>query len=223
LVDEGSVRDAKLSNILDTATTILTKDGYLGYQIRSNRVSTVPNLLTSSVAENINRYLDDVEATLPLRRINRVEGDELPWEAKQEGYVPRGVPHPFAAVERGISEEISRELLKYMRPNAVKLLGLGFDLESLHPDMLFIAIVDLKAEEVLRFARENPGKDYREGKLRFVECTGDALELQEDVAAGKWVPAGKAALIRAYEFVSQVCEIRALKFAEAFEALAEEE
>ncbi|HEX4962927.1 MAG TPA: toll/interleukin-1 receptor domain-containing protein [Thermoanaerobaculia bacterium] len=60
IVDEGSVRGSKLSNILDTATTILTSDGFCGYQARSSRISAVPKLLTSSVAENINRYLDEM-------------------------------------------------------------------------------------------------------------------------------------------------------------------
>ncbi|HEX4962926.1 MAG TPA: hypothetical protein VF173_18965 [Thermoanaerobaculia bacterium] len=160
---------------------------------------------------------------MPFVRVNRIETDELPEEAKQEGYTPRGIPHPFASVERGIGEEISRDLLKYIRPNAIKLLGLGFDLHSFHPDAFFLAALDLKAEEVLRLARERPGKDYREGKLRFVECRAGALEVQEDWATGKWVPAGKAALFRAFEVVNELRETRSVSFAEAFEILAEEE
>ena len=58
LVLAGDLRSSRLSNIVDTATTLLTNDGFLIYSHRGAMQSVDPGRLTSAIAENINPTKD---------------------------------------------------------------------------------------------------------------------------------------------------------------------
>ena len=219
VVENGSVSTCQLSNIVDTGSILLTRDGFFGYQKRGERVSAVPHSFTTGVAENINRHLDDADPNDSKKLFNPNPDGPLPDEACSNDYIPRGVPHPFAAVRRGLGEEVSRLLFPSVGPNAIKLMSVSFDLDVVHPNLLFLIAVDSTVEEVLRVARAQPGRDYFEGHLRFVRADAAAFAANADIAAGKWVPAGKAALFRALELVEALRSRRALTFGQAFELL----
>lgn len=219
VVHNGAVNTCQLSNILDTGSILLTRDGFLGYQKRGERVSAVPHSFTTGVAENINRYLDDADPQDSKRRYHSDPEGPWPDEARSNDYTPRGVPHPFAAVHRGLGEEVSRLVFPSVGPNATKLMSLSFDLDVVHPNLLFLITVDLTADDVLRVARMQPGRDYFEGQLRFVRADAAAFAAASDIAAGRWVPAGKAALFRALELLEALRSKRGLSFTQTFELL----
>lgn len=219
LIKDGDVSSVKLSNILDTATTILSCDGYAAYQERGQRVASVPGLLTSAVAENINRYLDDTVPSDSTKLINIDHFSEEKGFSLDENYRPQGVPHPFAAVRRGIIEELSPDILSHMRPKSIKLTGLSFDLEALHPNILFTACVDLSKNEILDACSKNPGKDWQEGKIHFVRADfGDKETLT--VLEQKWVPAGKASFVRAITLLNALQRKMQKDFKAVFELIA---
>jgi len=219
VVSNGSVQYCKLSNILDTASTIFTRDGFLGYQKRSSRVSAVPSTFTSGIAENINRYLDDADPHDSQKFFNPLPEGPWPEEAQSNDYVPKGVPHPFSAVRRGLREEVSRLIIPHVGPNAIKLMSISFDLEALHPDLLFLITVDMTAEEILRSAGSQPGRDYFEGQLRFVRADAAAFSAEEEIVKGSWVAAGKAALFRALQLIEVLKSARGLGDSQLFELL----
>ena len=136
---------------------------------RSGNVAAAPNKLSSSVSENINRFKDDMCG----RSLVNPDYDDRPVRKVSASYEPKGVPDPFRTATRGIIEELSRTLLKHIRPRAIKLTGLCYNLEGYHPDLLFIAAVDLPKEQVAKLCAERPGKDFREGELRFTPATFD--------------------------------------------------
>jgi hypothetical protein len=197
ILRDGSVAESRLSNILDNAVTLVTSDGFVGYQIRSARVSLGEGSLTSSVAENTNRFLDDAEADAPLMLHNLKEGaDGLSGD-----YRPRGVPHPVAAVLRGFSSEVSPEIGPYIGLNNLYVTGLSFDLEGLHPTLLFSAFTRLSHTEVLDMRRRSPGSEHIEGMIYFVPASFEHEETREILSRDGWIPSGQASLIRALEVI----------------------
>ena len=200
LVQDRDVRHSRLSNIMSNATTILTADRRIGYQARGVSVSSVAGKLTSAVAENTNRYLDDADPTDSrlLRNISAAPTDA------DDMYRPSGVPHPFAAVRRGIAEELSPRLREYLCPESIKLTGISFDLEELHPDLLFLVTINLTAKEIEQICREFPGKDWHEGDTAFVEPDYNKPELQAVLAQPSWVGSGKASLVRAIDVLNDI-------------------
>lgn len=219
IMRNGDVSKSKLANIFDCAVTVITTDGFVGYQVRSDRNASVPNQVTSAVAENINRYLDE---TTPdgkgLLHPTEYIGDLR--KAPGHTYRPSGVPHPFAAASRGIKAELSPSLVAHIRPNAIKLVGLSYGLDSFHPDALFVAAVDRTAEEVLQIWRRDPGKEWREGQLKFTRADFDDRTTQEILADASWVPGGKASFVRVIELVDSVKQEFKTGFSGAFEILA---
>lgn len=216
LIRDLSVRSSKLSNILDTATTIITKDGFAGYQIRSGRVSTAVGRLTSAIAENINRWLDEVDPLDPSRPLNadRVAAKQT---KPDNTYVPRGIPHPFAAVRRGLTSELSPRLEEVVQMHHIRLTGLSFDLEALHPDALFVAFVNATRPEVEQMRAASPGDEHDEGELHFTPASLDSNETLALLKNPGWTPAGQASLFRALEFLDSVKRDNHLSFAGAFE------
>lgn len=182
IAHHGNIRNVKLSNLLDTATTIVTSDGMITYSQRSYRVSASPGQLTCSVAENIHQEKD---GSLQPQR----EGD---------------MPAPFKTVLRGIAEELSPKLLSHVTPRELFLLGMSFDLQAFHPDLLFIVPLPIPFDELLEICREDPGPDFVEGQLKAVPAVRSSQELTLLMAQPNWFPGGKASLIRAIEFLDSL-------------------
>jgi TIR domain len=175
----GKVNDSRLHNILDTATTLVTIDGYVLYTKRGQRVAVGEGKLTSCIAENINAELDRSLEPTP------------PGEA----------PSPFRAALRGMGEEVSPLILNEFRKGNSRLLclGLSYDLQSFHPDALFLGALSITFEQVLAKCKEAPGKDFFEGRIDGFHLEGPYVG--NDFARGNWTGGGKASLLRALEFI----------------------
>jgi hypothetical protein len=205
-----------LTNIVDCNVTIITTDGYAAYQQWSINNSSVANKLSSSVSENINRYKDDVAEG----QLVNPAYEKNPPEEIQEDYEPRGVPHPFRSAKRGIGEEISKSLLNHLRPNALKLTGICYNLEAYHPDFLFVAAIDRTKQQVMEAFHRNQGVGFREvGRLQFLEPSFEREETLSRLAQPGWVAGDEASLFRAIELVDELKK-RHSNFAEVFKELA---
>jgi hypothetical protein len=169
---------ARTPCILDTATTIVTSDGWLAFGIRTRNVQHFVGGATSAVAENIQQKLD--------RSISQEANDLL--------------PSPFRAALRGIAEELSSELLLNFRQGESTLLctGVSFDLVGLHPDALFLALIRESREQVELMS---PAKDL-ENKIFWVRLDGDDDAIFDVLSAYKWTGAGFASLVRALEVLT---------------------
>lgn len=215
VVRDGSVSQSKLSNILDTATTILTKDGFAVYQVRGNAVSAAAERLTSTVAENINRWMDDSDP-LNFESLKNPEWAQSRDEQPDNTYAPVGVPHPFAAVRRGLLSEVSPRLERFLRPGSIRLTGLSFDLEVMHPDALFVAFIDATRSEIEAARHEEPGDEHREGLIKFIPASFDDDETLEVMKSDRWVGAGLASLIRAIQVVDAARRENRWSYSRAF-------
>ena len=202
ILRNGDVSYSRLTNILDCVVTVVTRDGYAGYQVRSDRNAAKPNGISSSVAENINRYRDETSldgARLINERIFRASAGSEPDSTYYPGRDGRSVPHPFAAALRGIRSELSPMLTAHMGPNSLKLSGLSYSLESYQPDALFIAAVNADRDDVLRMCSEHPGDEFHEGQLCFIPARFTDDFVQQLFRKPDWVPAGLASVVRAIE------------------------
>lgn len=204
LLSDGRVERSKLSNIMDNAVALVTSDGYVGYQRRSRRVSLGVGAFTSTVAENTNRFLDDSLPYNPLSLYNRqgTLGD-APTD-----YKPKGVPHPVAAVLRGIESEISPDVRAWVDLKSMYVTGISFDLEGLHPSLLFVVLVGLSRRDVLSARRKTPGTEYIEGSLGFVPIQLEQDDTRTLFRQPNWIPSGQASLIRAIEAIQGVARER---------------
>jgi hypothetical protein len=221
MLKDGTVRHSKLSNMLDSAVTLVANDGFVGYQERSNRVGSVPGRLTSAVAENINRYLDDTDPS-DVTRVFHGELDSAPsHNPPGNDYIPVGVPHPLSAVRRGVRSEISPRVADVVSDHHIKLIGLSFDLEALHPDALWAVFVDLPHNDILQFRRLAPGKEHIEGDLRFTPSTFESENTLHLLADERWIPAGKASCIRTIELIDAVRREKRAGYAAAFQYFRE--
>jgi hypothetical protein len=174
----GSVRTNRFTNILCTATTVITADGFVTYSRRSERVSAQRMKYTSCIAENIHQDKD---------RSLRVDS--------------KGLPVPYRTVLRGIEEELSPLLADWARsnPRHLVLLGMDFDLESFHPDLLFLLAWPGHLQEIESMIKDAPGRDYGEGSMLAVRMKRtDIVGLLDEPM---WVPGGKASVIRAVEYI----------------------
>jgi hypothetical protein len=178
----GIIRNVKLSNILDTAITLVTSEGLAAYSQRSGRVFGGKYEYTSCVAENIHQVKD--------RSLESQVADEL--------------PAPFRTVLRGIREELSPSLGEFIQSRSIFLLGLSFDLQAFHPDLLYMVMLPLSFEDVIEMCRQNPGKDFIEGQIKAVPAVKSSDHLNLLLSESNWTPGGKASLIRAIEFLDAV-------------------
>jgi hypothetical protein len=222
LVRDGDPSKSVLSNILDNAVTLVTTDGFIAYQERGRRVASVPGKLTSAVAENINRYLDETDLLDQTKRLHLLtEISEIDETTIAADYAPTGVPHPFAAAERGIAWELSPRLLDEDGIARLRLTGLSFDLTALHPNALYILPVPFTHDEVINFCQSEPGKEWQEGKLLFMPAYGDLPETRAVLSAPTWVPAGKASVLRALELLRHISVVRSCDVRQAVMHLLE--
>ena len=103
---------------------------------------------------------------------------------------------------RGIEEELSPELRDTVRPAAVLLLGVAFNLRNYHPDLLFAVFVPYTLDEVTEIVRQRPGKDWIEGKeILGVPVSRERAQQSGILSSTNWLPAGKASLLRTNEFL----------------------
>ena len=216
LSDEGRVEQSKLSNILDTATTIITADGYAAYRQRSDRVDAVPGDLTSAVAENINRWLDETSGQ--QGKHERVSQTRSLEDRPDHDYEPRNFPSPVTAVIRGIDEEISEDLSACLHPQDVRLTGIAFDMEAGHPDALFMVLLDMTKEALEERCRSFPGIDSREGRLFFLPVDIRHEHTQQILDQENRVAGGKASLVRSLE-IFKAYERKGYSFKVAFDRL----
>ena len=178
--------------------------------------------LTSAVAENINRYLDDSSLSEPRVLINaQPERAEAPPDiALDARYVPAGVPDPFAAVRRGLSSEISPQVSDFVPDEAIKITGIAFDLDIYHPTLLFCIFAPLSHDELLEISRREPGREAYEIVLHSVRADGRDKSTVSLLCDGDWVQTGKASAIRALEVIESIRRQRNCSYAEAFDVAA---
>ncbi len=176
-----------LSNIVDTATTVITSDGYLLYVERTTQVSDLPSWHTCAVAENFHAIKDRVDFTSKAEIIGL----------------------PFRTVMRGLEEELSPKLNEILESigwdKHLQMLGISFDLEGFHPDLLFLLIVPMTHNEVRKICREFPGKDAAiEGALKSIVISEGGHDMARKLTTTRWTPGGAASVIRSLEYLSAV-------------------
>jgi hypothetical protein len=184
----GSKVRNDLSNIVDTATTLLTSDGVLIYSQRSQDVQIRPMWCTSAVAETMSGTLDNVFLENPQRQL----------------------PAPFDTVLRGIREELSPRLCEIVIEQgfqSILCLGMSFDLEGFHPNLLFLVAMAKTFGEIQQLCREFPGRDFFEGKLIGCDIETGTEEMLNALANRSWTPGGVASVIRTLEFVNSISQL----------------
>lgn len=99
---------------------------------------------------------------------------------------------------------MSREVTQHIGPAGLKITGVSFDLHSFHPDLLYVAAVDLTASEILELRQRRPGVGVDEGHLYFVPAEFRNADTQRALREGNWNPGGKASLVRALEIIDHL-------------------
>ena len=181
----SKVTHSSLSNIVDTATTLITSDGQLIYTQRSQVVHGRDTWYTSSVAEGISGTLDKVFS----KDVKRI------------------LPVPFETVLRGLEEEISpqiKDMVTHQGFQSMICLGMSFDLEGFHPDLLFLIPLSMTFREVQQLCQEYPGKDFFEGKMIGSDIDQGTDEVLATLRRRQWTPGGAASVIRSLEFLNAV-------------------
>jgi hypothetical protein len=203
LAHQGKVEQSRLSNIVGNAITIFTTDRQVGFQDRGERQSVGAKQLSSAVAENLHRYFDDTKPGNPSHVLHPLPPDKKLSDGPDNEKCPpvTGVLHPAAAVRRGITEETSYKMTDCIPEGGIKCTGLCFSLDALQPDLLWIVLVQLTAEQFTRKCRTEHGRDWREGRIRFVPADFKDAETQRVLARTDWIAAGKASLVRAIELI----------------------
>jgi len=161
-IEAGHLARTRLANILVTATTLVTTDGFVLYSERKS-VSANSGLWSCSVAENIHRE-KDASITHP------------------------DIPDPHRTVVRGIAEELSPEISRHIAPDDIVFLGVTFDLDELNPAMLFLARPPLSLEEICARCLDSPGKDYREGVQHWLPGDAEEREWPPTLSDKRWSP-----------------------------------
>lgn len=217
--DSGDFSNCHYSNIVGTATTLVTTDGYVGYLIRGEE-GVAPGRCTSSIAENINRLLDDANPK-DSRDLENPGAQLIPGLEASE-YVPKRVPHPFAAAWRGIEWEGSQGFMSYIdRSKGLKLIGLSWDLLSLHPDLLFAAFLSIGHREAETVRKWKPGRESKEGRLKFVRADFGDPETSRVLIEKPWNPGGMASMVRTIEWLQAVMVERPCTLEKAIAFLAD--
>ena len=219
ILSHQDLSKCRLSNIVGTATTLITTDGFVAYARRGERVVRA-GLRTSAVAENLNRYLDDADMDNPLSLFNPPTLELNTALRADSTYQPKGVPHPIAAVRRGLSEELSPEILRRVGNRLPLLTGICFDLVSAHPDLLFIYALPMTAAEIVDLCRKQPGKDYFEGRLNLLRADDQDTKTARTLQCSDWIPSGIASVLRALELLQALLNRSGASSERVFELLA---
>ena len=186
-----------LSNIVGNVITVFTCDGNIGYQRRGQRSFVGPDVLSTTVDENVNRYKDDQG-----RRDSNSAGYVQARPGRDNSYRPKGVPHPLAAVRRGIEHEMSPRLLEHIDQFGIKLTGFAFSLDYLNADLLWLVLADVTSEKFTKLRCEHPGVEMDEGRIKFVQASFGSKSTQELLSQPDWFATGKASVVRAIELIT---------------------
>jgi hypothetical protein len=221
MTHDFSPRHSRLSNMLCNTITIFTPDGQVGYGKRRGRQSTVPSMLSCAIAENVNRFFDETDRKDYKRLINSFAYSMKASDCPGNDYDPPvGWPHPAATVRRGINEESSQHMMDHVLDLGIKVTGIDFGLDILHPFLLWIVLVDLTAEEFMRECAIDPGKDSHEAEIKFVPADFEAAETKSLLVRKDWVPGGKASFVRALQLIDAVKTQKTMPATKAFDILA---
>jgi hypothetical protein len=187
---------SSLSNIVDTATTVVTSDGYLLFGQRGSQVGDRGGWHTCAVAEGIQSSKDGIDFA------TEASNGEL-------------IGLPFRTVARGVAEELSPKLADILSSLGwalhLRLLGLSYDLEGFHPDLLFLLVVPLTQTEVRKICRESPGPDGPlEGALQSTFIGEGPFDIVRSLATTRWTPGGAASVIRCLEYLDAIAREQGL-------------
>jgi transcriptional regulator with XRE-family HTH domain len=145
----GDLRWCQLSNILCIAAIPITNDGFGLIQHRSRQgVSSDIGRLTSGVAENIHRFLDEAAPENLGKRLHTLTGDG--GRAVDADYQPRGVPSPLLTALRGVFEEVSTETYRRIKDSKNRLIFLNviFELAAFHPMLVGVINLGISRAEI---------------------------------------------------------------------------
>lgn len=126
---------------------------------------------------------------------------------------------PSGHREAGITEEASYKMPDRIPDGGMKCTGLCFSLDALQPDLLWIVLVNLTAEEFTKKCRIEHGRDWREGRIRFVPADFKDAETQRILARPDWIAAGKASLVRAIELIDVLAHQRQISPTQVFDVI----
>lgn len=202
--NDRDLRWCRLSNILCVGMIPITSDGYGLIQERNPKgVSTEGNRYTSGIAENIHRYLDEVDLSNSDVRLHSLA---LPADLVDMGidytYQPATgrTLNPYLTASRGLWEEVSEKLYRMVPLSAYKFLNLSFELEKFVPVLVGIVELGMPLKEVEQIILESPGKDHSE----FLTITGVRLDpsnsVTHDILTRDWVQGGLSAFLSSVHY-----------------------
>ena len=195
-----------LSNILPVALIPITRDGYGLVGRRSKRGSSASKgRLTSGVAENIQRYLDEAKPDKLEYAVNKyLHPSDTARKEIDNNYQPRpgNVLSPILTAKRGIHEEVSTETARKIDFDQIKFLNIVWEMEQFHPTLCAVALLDYSLEQLMEEIRTYPGADHMEiiawQPLRLSSQDKETLRVLEDWQA--WAAGGLAAAITAVRY-----------------------
>jgi hypothetical protein len=194
-----------LANTMPVCLIPITTDGYGIIQRRSGSVAFHPRLLTTGVAENMHRWLDEAPAHDLWHRVNPLMPAAQTATMVDAGYrpAPGNVPSPFLTALRGFSEELAplRDVIESGRER-LKFLSIIFDLEVFHPDLMGIVELPYTRDEILRLLEEHRGRDHSESLgIQLLALRRDDEATRTTISnVGDWVFNGLAATIGAIKY-----------------------
>ena len=194
----------ELGNILQVAMTPITTDGYgIITRSRAGIVPATAGKLTSGVAENAQRWLDECapdDKWEPIHPFLRFA--ELPPEGKRRDYQPRAIS-PYVTGLRGLKEELSvlRKDLGDPR-RSVKFLCLAWDLVLFHSILVGVIELPFDRSRAERLINEQRGKDHSEwSDLHFLRLDfGDDQTIAKIVDTTDWDVGGLASFVTAVQY-----------------------
>jgi hypothetical protein len=198
-----NLRWCRLSNILTINMEPITSDGYGIIQDRNPRgVSTGKGQFANGVAENMDRYLDEAARGNLDHNLNElVAAAEVPVDHR---YAPRGVPSPLLTAQRGVREELGRELYERLRgtPDRYKFLNVIMDLGYFNPHLIGVVELGMTRDQVAKSIQESRGKDHSEARaIRFLPLDRTNPETMQFISAQeRWSPPGLAAFITGMKY-----------------------
>jgi hypothetical protein len=134
-------------------------------------------------------------------------------------YIPVGVPDPFAAVRRGLSSEISPRVHEIISATAVRITGIAFDLEVVHPTLLFSIFAPISRDELFELREREPGRETYEITLHSTKADSRDPATVSVLCDRDWVQSGKASVLRALEVIEASRRIHKCSFVEAIETI----
>ncbi len=194
------LRWCQLSNLLVVNITPITSDGFGIVLHRGLYGVSGGEGKIGNVDEQIERYLDEAHPHDLTRRINLPAAPDKSFGA---GYKPSGIPSPFLAAIRGISEEVSTEVARRASEDysRVKFLNVIMDLTFFIPHLVGIVELGMSKSEADRLRQEKVGKDHSEGIPEFLRL--DLKDKRTSTLVSQvqfWTPPGLSAFISALKF-----------------------